>query len=136
MSASRRAAAPGRTEILHAATREFADHGYDGATTAGIARRAGVTQPLVHHHFGSKRGLWDAVVADLFSDLEAEFERTVAGLGDAPRERRLRALIRAVVRFSGKSVHAALNGQVMRPFMLKIESPVMRTPDSRCSRLT
>lgn len=102
MRVSRRAAAPGRTEILHAATREFADHGYDGATTAGIARRAGVTQPLVHHHFGSKRGLWDAVVADLFSDLEAEFERTVAGLGAAPREERLRALLRAVVRFSGR----------------------------------
>ena len=31
----------GRHEILLAATREFADHGYAGATTVGIARRAG-----------------------------------------------------------------------------------------------
>lgn len=102
MSRLRRNASPGRTEILHAATREFADHGYDGATTAGIARRAGVTQPLVHHHFGSKRGLWSAVVAELFRDLEAEFEHTLAALGGAPREERLRAMLRALVRFSGR----------------------------------
>jgi TetR/AcrR family transcriptional regulator len=102
VSPSRRVAAPGRTEILHAATREFADHGYDGATTAGIARRAGVTQPLVHHHFGSKRGLWDAVVAELFGDLEREFARTLAPLGAAPSEERLRAMLRALVRFSGR----------------------------------
>jgi TetR/AcrR family transcriptional regulator len=102
VSRPRRGASAGRTEILHAATREFADHGYDGATTAGIARRAGVTQPLVHHHFGSKRGLWDAVVAALFSDLEAEFDRTLAAAGDAPRAERLRAMLRALVRFSGR----------------------------------
>ncbi len=105
----RRAAAPrrgapaaaGRTEILRAATREFADHGYDGASTAGIARRAGVTQPLVHHHFGSKQGLWEAVLEALFGDLQREVRAGLRALGPVPREQRLRALIRAVVRFSG-----------------------------------
>lgn len=96
------AGAAGRREILAAATREFADHGYAGATTAGIARRAGVTQPLVHHHFGSKRGLWTAVLDLLFRDLEAEIARTLDEVAGRPRRERIEALLRALVRFSGR----------------------------------
>src|SRR3990167_6869881 len=43
-----------RERILEASLYEFADHGYEGATTASVARRVGVTQPLIHYHFGSK----------------------------------------------------------------------------------
>jgi AcrR family transcriptional regulator len=49
-------------EWLTAATREFADKGFAGATTVGIAKRARTTQPLVHHHFGSKAELFDLVL--------------------------------------------------------------------------
>ena len=72
----RRAASPtpapeqdGRERILAAALRAFAEVGYAGATTAGIARAAGVTQPLVHHHFGSKEKLWRAAVDAAFSNV-------------------------------------------------------------------
>jgi AcrR family transcriptional regulator len=34
-----------------------------------VAREAGVTQPLVHHHFGSKEGLWRAAMDELFSEV-------------------------------------------------------------------
>ena len=59
-AAPRRAAAPphekdGRERILAVAIRSFSEQGYEGTTTAGIAREVGVTQPLVHHHFGSRR---------------------------------------------------------------------------------
>lgn len=69
-----RAAAPapeqdGRERILAAATRAFSEVGYAGSTTAAIARAAGVTQPLVHHHFRSKEGLWRAAVDALFADV-------------------------------------------------------------------
>lgn len=57
----------GRQRILVAAIRAFSEVGYAGATTAGIARAAGVTQPLVHHHFGTKDGLWRAAVDAVFS---------------------------------------------------------------------
>lgn len=57
----------GRARIVAAAIRLFADLGYEGTTTAGVAREAGVTQPLVHHHFGSKEGLWRAAMDDLFA---------------------------------------------------------------------
>jgi AcrR family transcriptional regulator len=47
--------------------RMFSEVGYEGTTTAGIAREAGVTQPLVHHHFASKEGLWRAAMDILFT---------------------------------------------------------------------
>lgn len=37
--------------------------------TRDIAAAAGVQQPLINYHFGSKEGLWRAVVAHLFSEL-------------------------------------------------------------------
>jgi TetR/AcrR family transcriptional regulator len=59
----------GRARILEAAIQSFAELGYAGTTTAKVARDASVTQPLVHHHFGSKEGLWRAAVDHLFADL-------------------------------------------------------------------
>jgi len=77
-----------RDMILQAALREFAEQGYEGATTASIARRVGVTQPLVHYHFGSKEALWRATVDSLFvrlADRIASSERDVEGMGPAAR---------------------------------------------------
>jgi TetR/AcrR family transcriptional regulator len=59
----------GRERILEAAIRGFAEAGYTGTTTAAIARAAGVTQPLVHHHFKSKDGLWRAAMEQVFADV-------------------------------------------------------------------
>jgi AcrR family transcriptional regulator len=92
----------GRADILAAALREFADHGFAGATTAGIARRAGVTQPLVHHHFGSKQGLWSAVLADIFGDFQSVLERTMREEEGANRRTRFERLLHALVAFNGR----------------------------------
>ncbi len=59
----------GRERILSVAIRCFSELGYEGTTTAGVARDARVTQPLVHHHFGSKEGLWRASMDVLFSNV-------------------------------------------------------------------
>src|SRR5262245_52660548 len=59
----------GRERILSAAIAAFAERGYAGTTTADIARAAGVTQPLIHHHFGSKDGLWRAAIDAVFSNI-------------------------------------------------------------------
>jgi TetR/AcrR family transcriptional regulator len=68
-SSSRPTEGEGRERILTVALRSFAERGYEGTTTAGVAREAGVTQPLVHHHFGSKEGLWRAAMDGLFSEV-------------------------------------------------------------------
>ena len=59
----------GRERILAVAIRCFSEQGYEGTTTAGIAREVGVTQPLVHHHFGSKEALRRESMDRLFGDV-------------------------------------------------------------------
>lgn len=50
-----------REAVLAAAAEEFCEKGFDGATTAGVARRAGVSKQLINHHFGSKEALFREV---------------------------------------------------------------------------
>ncbi|MFN8546134.1 MAG: TetR/AcrR family transcriptional regulator [Candidatus Binatia bacterium] len=76
----------GRERILAVAVRCFSELGYEGTTTAAVARDAGVTQPLVHHHFGSKEGLWRAAMDALFSDVAPIVGTPTEG---SPRERLL-----------------------------------------------
>jgi AcrR family transcriptional regulator len=47
-----------REAILDAARTVFHSEGYDAATIRGVASHAGVDPALVHHYFGTKRGLF------------------------------------------------------------------------------
>jgi AcrR family transcriptional regulator len=49
-----------RSRIRDAALRQFAEHGFKGATVRGIAEDAGVSAGLVQHHFPSKAALQEA----------------------------------------------------------------------------
>ena len=55
--------------ILSAARVAFGQYGFNGTTTAAIAQRAGVSEPLVYRHFGTKDALFDAAVLTPFTDL-------------------------------------------------------------------
>jgi AcrR family transcriptional regulator len=72
----------GRARILEAARTAFASRGYDGASTASIARAAGVTQPLVHYHFATKEELWRAVVLEALAELDAFGDEVARSAGD------------------------------------------------------
>jgi AcrR family transcriptional regulator len=89
-----------REEILRAARLEFAAHGYAGATTVAIAERAGVTQPLIHHHFGSKAKLWTAMLAELFGALREVLDR--ANEEGGTERVRIERLVRTVIEFSAE----------------------------------
>lgn len=56
--------------IAEAASFEFERNGYAGTTTAAIAKRAGVAEPLIFNHFGSKAGLFRNVI---FTPLDRHF---------------------------------------------------------------
>lgn len=79
-------AAERRRQIVAAAQRVFASTSYAGATTALIAREAGVSEPLLYRHFPSKRELWfaclDAAWADLRAAVEASLERLAGSNGE------------------------------------------------------
>src|SRR5437763_14586133 len=68
-----------REEILEAAVWEFAEHGYHGGSTEGIARRAGISQPYVFRLFGTKQELFKAVVARCFRETLEMFQRAAEG---------------------------------------------------------
>ena len=50
-----------RAAILEAAEELFLDAGPADTPMSRIARRAGVTKSLIHHHFGSKEELWNEI---------------------------------------------------------------------------
>jgi len=59
-----------RAAILQAAQEVFLRGDYHQASLSDIARRAGVTQSLIHHHFGSKKGLYVAAVHGYLAELD------------------------------------------------------------------
>lgn len=70
-----------RARLLSVATDAFAAQGFDGARVDAIARGAGVNINLVYYYFGSKEGLFVAVM-----------EATYAALRERHRDMELRAL--------------------------------------------
>ncbi len=63
-----------RRRILEAAAFLFSKQGFDGTTTREIAARAGVVEPLVYRHFGSKARLLEAVIVEPLSVFVEDFE--------------------------------------------------------------
>lgn len=51
-----------RRNLLDAAYREFATHGYHGASVEKICRRAGVSKQILSYHFGSKANVYLTVI--------------------------------------------------------------------------
>lgn len=60
-----------RRAILAAARSSFAARGFAGSSTRAIAGRAGVTQPLIHHYFGTKDALFTGVLEEALAEYEA-----------------------------------------------------------------
>lgn len=84
-----------RQAIVEAALRVFVCGSYSGATTAEIARSAGVSEPILYRHFGSKRDLylaclqaaWNGFRAALDAKLETRGDRDVVrAIGEGARE--------------------------------------------------
>lgn len=79
-----RLAAPERRQaLLEAARRVFIAKSYVGATTADIAREAGVSEPILYRHFPSKRDLYLACLDDVWTRLRAAVEEEIAQEPDA-----------------------------------------------------
>ncbi|MBS0519620.1 MAG: CerR family C-terminal domain-containing protein [Proteobacteria bacterium] len=54
-----------RRRILQTALEVFAAEGYEGASTRLLAERAGVNLPAIQYYFGSKEGLYRAVIENI-----------------------------------------------------------------------
>jgi TetR/AcrR family transcriptional regulator len=60
-----------RQRILNVATKEFSAKGYDGARVDDIMRVAKVSKNLIYHYFGSKEGLFIAVLESAYEGMHA-----------------------------------------------------------------
>jgi AcrR family transcriptional regulator len=75
-----------RARILSAVHACISELGFARATSAEIAKRAGVTWGAAQHHFGGKDGIWLAVLEDSFARFAAKLAEVP---DDAPLERRV-----------------------------------------------
>lgn len=80
-------AAERRAVIATAATEVFAERGYHGASIEEIARRSGVTPPVVYDHFASKRDLYRSLLEAHFADLREVWRLNFPG--DEPARERV-----------------------------------------------
>lgn len=58
---------PIKSRLIEAGKSLFADRGYDGASVREICKMADASSTMIHHYFGSKEGLYDAIVEEFTS---------------------------------------------------------------------
>jgi AcrR family transcriptional regulator len=91
-----------RNRILAAAAQEFAENGFDGATTRSIALRAGLRHALVIYHFETKIGLWQAVMHYVVNWYQEAFNSRLQGLAGVDDVTKLRLLQAEFIRIAAQ----------------------------------
>jgi AcrR family transcriptional regulator len=71
-----------KAAVLDCACGMFSTGSYRGTTTAEIARRAGITEPILYRHFQSKRDLYLAVLEESWRRLRELWDEAVAAEED------------------------------------------------------
>ncbi len=69
---------------MHAAIERFAQHGYSGASTRAIARRAHVNDASLYRYFRSKHELFTAALGRALEKASAELDRRRRASGKKP----------------------------------------------------
>jgi AcrR family transcriptional regulator len=114
-----------RGDLLRAARAEFAARGFAGAGVDRLARRARVNKAMLYYHFGSKLGLYRAVLAE---DFEAfAIEASAAVHPAAPGFDQVDAYLRALLEIAGRKPHLV-------PMMLREIAEGGRNLDAACMR--
>jgi AcrR family transcriptional regulator len=89
--ATRLPAAERRSAIVESALHVFSEGSYAGATTAEIARAAGVSEPILYRHFASKRDLYFACLDEAWCRIRSRLETSFEQLGPAEAWRTMRS---------------------------------------------
>lgn len=101
--------------------------GLDGARMQAIVKRAGVNERMVYHHFGSKQGLYEAVLADQRASVSAHV--AAADMTGEPHEAfglAMKQIMRALIErpfFLSLMLHEALGGWRHSPAIALSEVP-------------
>lgn len=128
--ASRLPAAKRKSQLLDTAARIFATRGYNGATTAELARAAGITEPIIYRHFKGKKELFIALVERTGQETIRDWENSLQTISDpAERLARLiltnpmvvskgrvtyRVIVQAMMEVDDEQIRAALHQHIAR----------------------
>ena len=85
-----------RRQILAAAVRVFARHGFHTSRVGDIAEEAGVAHGLLYHYFPSKDEVLRTVFRENWSELLRRFEQVEASEG--PADEKLRGIVKMLLR--------------------------------------
>ena len=85
-----------REQVIQAAVKEFAAHGFHAASTSAIAKRAGISQPYIYALFPNKRELFLATHRHVVQRIREAF--TEAARGAEGTEERLDRMGHAYLR--------------------------------------
>ncbi len=80
-----------RDNILKAADKLFGEQGFEAATTREIAELSGVNKALIHYHFKSKEGLFEAVLDTYYERLNKVLSGSIKKEGD-PKQKLVKML--------------------------------------------
>jgi TetR/AcrR family transcriptional regulator len=70
-----------RDRILKQALGLFSSRGYDAVSVREICTASGITKPTLYHFFGSKEGLYRALLGDALARFRQELRETLAAPG-------------------------------------------------------
>jgi AcrR family transcriptional regulator len=99
-----------RDAVIEAAIDEFAEHGYHAASTAAIAKRAGISQPYIYALFPDKAALFLACYRRGAERIRRAFAE--AARGTRPGQERITAM--------GRAYYELLQGR--RELMLQLQA--------------
>lgn len=94
-----------RERIVEAATLEFAEYGYEGASMRRVTEQAGTRHTLVTYHFGGKEGLWKAVFDHNSRAFAMRQRERAEGLRGVDEVQTLRLLLEEFVRYSAENLN-------------------------------
>jgi AcrR family transcriptional regulator len=108
------------TRILQTALGLFSQKGYDATSVREICEAAGITKPTLYHFFGSKDGVYRALVDGALEGFQRDIAARVAE--PVPAIERLRSVAR------GYFEYAARDREMVRFMLSLIHSPSSAAP--------
>lgn len=102
---SRLPAAERRSQLLGVAAKIFAERGYSRATTAELARAAGVTEPIIYRHFSSKKDMFIALIEQTGEDTIRTWQEQLAETEDPAQRLRILFGANPMVTNRGRGVY-------------------------------
>jgi AcrR family transcriptional regulator len=110
-----------RAQLLDTAAKVFAARGYNGATTAELAKAAGITEPIIYRHFKGKKEMFMALVERTGQQTIRDWEDSLRDFTDPAA--RISRLISAnpMVAMRGRTSY-----RVIVQAMMEVEDPDIR----------